>query len=69
MSAFKKVAAELARRVKDSKDDDSLDMTIAAASHALKTLREIAGEMPLQVLTALNLCGAARHITLPKDES
>jgi len=68
MSAFKKVAAELAKQTKDSKDDDSLDLNIAQASHSLKTLADIAGKMPIEVLTALNLCDAARHITLPEDE-
>lgn len=69
MSAFKQVAAELARQTKDSDKDKKLDLNIAQASHALKTLAEISRTMPVQVLTALNLCDAARHITLPKDES
>ena len=55
MRTFKKLADELSRRTADSEADDSLDLNIAQARHALRVLREIAWEYPEGVVEALGL--------------
>lgn len=52
---FRWLASELARQTMDSGADSTLDLTVAQASHALKTLREIARFAPDEVAEILGL--------------
>jgi len=55
MFEFRKLASALAIKTRDSKLDKSLDLDIAQASHAIKTLKEIGRDNPALILRALKI--------------
>lgn len=62
---FNWLASELARKTADSKADDTLDLTVAQASHVLKTLRNVTRFAPEAVADVLDLAVDRPHAMPP----